>query len=456
MVSCSSSVPRKATIKNVATAKSDLCQTGDVLVCFHYGLMAREKKDFKAAREYFKKGCEFHHPFSCSEQGLMERLAGDMSNYEELQDRACESMDSIACYNLACGYCIKNERKKTMNALRKASALGYSNALAAGQDPDLKCVHNSKDFKKWSSEIQKKKEEAFPISYDFSYLKGLDMSLRFPPSMTITRSFPSLFAYKDKAQISIFLSPDSYEDCLFKIKEKIKSKESIQDIKELGLKRNGLPVFIQRFNFISEKKELSEIIYVTGDSKRCWVFDGVTEKGIDKKIQDEVDMTVTSLVVKPFNQTVHSELNVYLESKKIKFAGISTATQGSGFYAHYSQNRMWPKEIDSTSIYLGLFVSQKLEDDPLFRQRLGDIALKVIPYGYNYSEFLDSGLKEYDGKMAIFYKTKVVKKNREIIVTTVFYQLSDTKLPVMMVHYQPNGKKEILNWESALKGIIQK
>jgi hypothetical protein len=140
----------------------------------------------------------------------------------------------------------------------------------------------------------------------------------------------------------------------------------------------------------------------------------------------------------------------------MKYAGLSSACQGSGFITYYSPDGIWSNPIKETSIYLGFFVSPKLEEDELFRQKLGDTALKVIPYGFTYSEFLESNVKKIEGKMVIFYKTKAVNKKSSVIVTTAFYQIDDNKIPILLVHFQPEGKKEIIGWEEALKRIVIK
>jgi hypothetical protein len=442
--------------KNKPVVELDACSNGSVLVCFEEGLNARKKKDYAAAREFFKKGCELNHPFSCSEQGLMERNLGEMKNYDELQERACESMDAIACYNLACSYCLENDQGKTMEILNQASSLGYNNPESAKKDPDLKCLEKNTSFKKWLDKLSQTKKTSFPISYDFSYLKGVDLALRFPPSFEVTRQFPVLFNFQDRAQVSIFLSPDNYETCLRKIKDSNKERENLRDLKELNFIRNGYKAHIQRMNFTAEKKELSQILYVTGNERRCWIIDGVAESSIDPQIQKEIDMTVTSLVVKTFHEAQDKELNISLNTPKLKFAGVSSAGQGAGFITYYSPDGIWATQVKDTSIYAGYFVSPKLEDDELFRQKLGDTALKVVPYGFNYSEFLESHAQKIDGKMVIFYKTKAINKNSSVTVTTVFYQIDESKIPILMVHFQPDGKKEIISWEEALKRIVIK
>ena len=61
--------------------------------------------------------------------------------------------DTMILYNVACNFCLMNNPKDAMIALRKAREAGYANAPWARQDPDLAILHGTPEF-----------EEIFPPS----------------------------------------------------------------------------------------------------------------------------------------------------------------------------------------------------------------------------------------------------------------------------------------------------
>ena len=54
--------------------------------------------------------------------------------------------DTMILYNIACVFCLMNNAKDAMNALKKARDAGYSNAVWARQDPDLALLHGAPEF----------------------------------------------------------------------------------------------------------------------------------------------------------------------------------------------------------------------------------------------------------------------------------------------------------------------
>ena len=56
--------------------------------------------------------------------------------------------DTMILYNIACVFCLMNNAKDAMIALKKARAAGYSNAAWARQDPDLALLHGDPEFER--------------------------------------------------------------------------------------------------------------------------------------------------------------------------------------------------------------------------------------------------------------------------------------------------------------------
>ncbi|MEP6787920.1 MAG: protein kinase [Acidobacteriota bacterium] len=54
--------------------------------------------------------------------------------------------DTMILYNIACVFCLMDNAKDAMNALKKARDAGYSNAAWARQDPDLALLHGDPEF----------------------------------------------------------------------------------------------------------------------------------------------------------------------------------------------------------------------------------------------------------------------------------------------------------------------
>ena len=54
--------------------------------------------------------------------------------------------DTMILYNVACVFCLLNNKKDAMIALKKARDAGYSNAAWARQDPDLALLHGDPEF----------------------------------------------------------------------------------------------------------------------------------------------------------------------------------------------------------------------------------------------------------------------------------------------------------------------
>jgi len=54
--------------------------------------------------------------------------------------------DTMILYNVACNFCLMNNPKDAMIALRKAREAGYANAPWARQDPDLAILHGTPEF----------------------------------------------------------------------------------------------------------------------------------------------------------------------------------------------------------------------------------------------------------------------------------------------------------------------
>jgi serine/threonine protein kinase/Flp pilus assembly protein TadD len=54
--------------------------------------------------------------------------------------------DANVLYNAACGYCMLNERERALDALRKAWAAGFKDAMWARRDPDLNLLHGDPLF----------------------------------------------------------------------------------------------------------------------------------------------------------------------------------------------------------------------------------------------------------------------------------------------------------------------
>ena len=54
--------------------------------------------------------------------------------------------DTMVLYNVACNFCLMNNPKDAMIALRKAREAGYANAPWARQDPDLAILHGTPEF----------------------------------------------------------------------------------------------------------------------------------------------------------------------------------------------------------------------------------------------------------------------------------------------------------------------
>jgi non-specific serine/threonine protein kinase len=54
--------------------------------------------------------------------------------------------DTMILYNIACVFCLMDNAKDAMNALKKAVGAGYSNAAWARQDPDLALLHGDPEF----------------------------------------------------------------------------------------------------------------------------------------------------------------------------------------------------------------------------------------------------------------------------------------------------------------------
>jgi len=54
--------------------------------------------------------------------------------------------DTMILYNIACVFCLMNNAKDALTALKKARTAGYSNAAWARQDPDLALLHGDPEF----------------------------------------------------------------------------------------------------------------------------------------------------------------------------------------------------------------------------------------------------------------------------------------------------------------------
>jgi Flp pilus assembly protein TadD len=51
-------------------------------------------------------------------------------------------------YNAACTFCMLNRKTEALDALRKAYAAGFTDAVWARRDPDLTILHGEPDFER--------------------------------------------------------------------------------------------------------------------------------------------------------------------------------------------------------------------------------------------------------------------------------------------------------------------
>ena len=82
---------------------------------------------------------------------LLAGAYGLQGRFEDAKKEADMAMilrpgDTMVLYNVACNFCLMNNPKDAMIALRKAREAGYANAPWARQDPDLAILHGTPEF----------------------------------------------------------------------------------------------------------------------------------------------------------------------------------------------------------------------------------------------------------------------------------------------------------------------
>jgi Flp pilus assembly protein TadD len=73
------------------------------------------------------------------------------SRYEDAKREADMAValrpdDTMILYNIACVFCLMNNPKEALTALKKACDVGYSATAWARQDPDLAILHGDPEF----------------------------------------------------------------------------------------------------------------------------------------------------------------------------------------------------------------------------------------------------------------------------------------------------------------------
>jgi hypothetical protein len=127
--------------KNHACFKQNNLKVCQELAEFHLS-----QKDFLSAAEANGKACDLGNALSCQKAGLNFSQAKLRKNARKYEIQGCNLKDSISCYNVACGYCIDNNKKEALKYFKKHLQLGAEEPMHILFDPTIQCIKNSPEF----------------------------------------------------------------------------------------------------------------------------------------------------------------------------------------------------------------------------------------------------------------------------------------------------------------------
>lgn len=91
--------------------------------------------------------CDLGHALSCQKAGLSLTQAKKRELARKYEIKGCQLKDSISCYNVACGFCIKNNPSQALKFFKKHLALGSEDPLHIIFDPTIQCINDTPTYK---------------------------------------------------------------------------------------------------------------------------------------------------------------------------------------------------------------------------------------------------------------------------------------------------------------------
>jgi|GEM_PF-4304543 len=141
-----------ASSKEIDSLSEQCFQKDYPRACAVLGEEYRGNSKFKLAIEAFSQGCKLSSGFSCTQAGYLTREYFPSAEAAKFTKRACDLLDGLGCYNVACGLCREKKTEAALDALKYAYALGLDlDEKQVRADPDFACIktdHREADFEK--------------------------------------------------------------------------------------------------------------------------------------------------------------------------------------------------------------------------------------------------------------------------------------------------------------------
>jgi len=133
-------------LEDIKTKNHHCFKENNLKICTDLAEFHQSQKDYLLAGEANAKACDLGNALSCQKAGLNFSQAKLRKNARQYEIQGCNLKDSISCYNVACGYCIDNNKKEALKYFKKHLQLGAEDPMHIIFDPTIQCIKNTPEF----------------------------------------------------------------------------------------------------------------------------------------------------------------------------------------------------------------------------------------------------------------------------------------------------------------------
>lgn len=294
----------------------DYCDKGSYIACYTLAHAALEEKKWSKALTLFEENCEKNfHAYSCTQAGYLKRSqSNDIKAAVNYSEKACQMMDALGCYNLACYQCLQQQKEVALQSLQEAERVGFKFTDKAANDPDLACLKEHPELKRMIQE-GKTKNQARTSPYHIFF-----------PSYSLAMIPPTLFSWDGSSTIvftdtsGAFVQPliyaQAYENSLKQYRQQNKNDKSLK-IQEGD--SNGYKVFIGQRKMDVNGRTFKEYTFFTGDQNYTVGAVGNYPEDFEKMLGENILRSLMTIVYKPIMAPPEESLPFTSDSKKLGF-----------------------------------------------------------------------------------------------------------------------------------------
>ncbi len=294
----------------------EFCDKGSYIACYTLAHAALEEKNWAKASSLFEENCDKNfHAYSCTQAGYLKRLKlNDLKAALSYSGKACQMMDAVGCYNLACYQCLQQQSESALKSLQEAEKVGFKFTDKVTQDPDLACLKDKPELMRIINDGKNKTQNRTSPYHIFFPSYSLAM---IPPTLFSWDGSPTIvFTDTSGAFVQPLIYAQAYENSLKQYRLQNKDDKSLK-IQE-G-ESNGLKVFVGQRKIDVNGRTFKEFTYFTGDQNYTVGAIGNYPEDFEKMLGENILRSLTTIVYKPIVAPPEESLPFSSDSKKLGF-----------------------------------------------------------------------------------------------------------------------------------------